>query len=148
MNRRERRAQWLTHHRGEASARGDAGASSTLRREPRAADREARHTHDRRAARIESNTALRLASPVAGSLRLHIEEVVLHGFNPRGRYAVGDAIQHELTRLLTERGLPTSLIAPRASEQLDAGAFHTAPNSRPHALGAQVARAVYGGLKR
>jgi hypothetical protein len=79
---------------------------------------------------------------------LHIEEVVLHGFNPRERYTVGDSVQQELTRLITERGVPSSLIAPRTSEQLDAGIFHASSNLRPHTLGAQVARAVYGGLKR
>ena len=147
MNRRERRAQWLAHHRGDAGAGGEASAPGTPRREPRAADHTARPAQGHRAARVESHVGLRLASPAPASLRLHIEEVVLHGFDPRGRYAVGDAVQRELTRLLTERGLPSSLGAAGAAERLDGGAFHAAPDSRPQALGAQVARAVYGGLK-
>ena len=142
MNRRERRAQWLAHHRGDASAGSDAGASGTLRREPPAAAGQGlRDTHDQRAGRVETVR-------VVGSLRLHIEEVVLHGFDPRERYTVGDAVQQELTWLMTERSVPSLLDAPRLAERLDAGTFHVTPNSRPQALGAQVARAVYGGLKR
>ena len=148
MNRREHRAQWLAHHRGEAGMIAEAGAPRAPRRESLPAGHAARDMHGQRAGLVESHAALRVESPAAGPVRLHIEEVVLHGFNQRERYTVGDSVQQELTRLMTERGVPSSLIAPRTSKQLDAGAFHVAPNSRPEGLGAQVARAVYGGLKR
>jgi hypothetical protein len=142
MNRRERRAQWLAHHRGEA------GAPRAPRRESLPTGHAARAAHDQRAGRVEGRAALRVESPVAGPVRLHIEEVVLHGFNPRERYTIGDSVQQELTRLMTDRGVPSLLDAPRSAERLDPGTFHVTPNSRPPALGAQVARAVYGGLKR
>jgi hypothetical protein len=73
--------------------------------------------------------------------------VVLHGFDPRGRYAVADAVQHELTRLLTERGVPAPAGGERGAGRVDGGSFRVPPDPRPKALGAQVARAVYGGLK-
>ena len=79
--------------------------------------------------------------------RLHVGEVVLHGFNPRERYMLADAIQWELTLLLAERGLPSWLPGSGAVERLDGGAFAVAPHRRPTALGAQVAQAVYRGLE-
>lgn len=127
MNRRERRAAWAARHHRDA----------------RLERPEERHTPGR--ARVHLGPHAAAAAPA--SVRLHIEEVVLHGFDPRGRYSVGDAVQHELTRLLTEHGLPTALFEARGAEQLDAGTFDSARDARPHALGAQVARAVYGGLK-
>lgn len=80
-------------------------------------------------------------------LRLQVNEVVLHGFNPRERYALGDAIQQELSLLLADRGLPGWLAGAGVIERLDGGAFAPAPDSRPLALGAEVARAVYRGLE-
>ena len=34
------------------------------------------------------------------TLRLHIEQLVLHSFDPHDRYAIADAFQQELSRLL------------------------------------------------
>ena len=151
MNRGERRSHWLAHHRSKFAA-GESHAPVTPGREAQAAGQEARHAQGHLpTARVESHNASRFATPAAGSLGLHIEEIVLHGFDPRGRYAVGDAVRQELARLLNERGAPSSLGATAATETvgwLDAGSFRAAPNARPQTLGAQVARAVYGGLKR
>ena len=152
MNRRERRAHWLAHHRSKVAAVSESPAPVTPRPEAKAAGQEARHAGGHLpAVRVESHNASRLATPAASSLGLHIEEIVLHGFDPHVRYAVGDAVQRELSRLLNERGAPSSLCATAATEtvgRLDAGSFSAAPNARPQTLGAQVARAVYGGLKR
>jgi hypothetical protein len=152
MNRRERRAHWLAHHRGELAATGEARPPAMSRPESQLARHEARPAQSQfTAVRAETRHASRLANPAVGSLGLRIEEIVLHGFDPRGRYAVGDAVQQELARLLIERGAPSSLAATAATEiveRLDAGAFRAAPNARPQTLGAQVARAIYGGLKR
>lgn len=136
MNRRERRAEWHARHRGDAVAG----------REQQAAANAERHTQARARLYLGARDAAHSATSPA-SISLHIEEVVLHGFDPRGRYAVADAVRHELTRLLTERGLPPSRGTARGAERLDAGSFHTARDTRPQALGAQLARAVYGGLK-
>ncbi len=40
---------------------------------------------------------------------LHIEELVLHGFSPGDRFRIGEAVELELTRLITEQGIPSSL---------------------------------------
>ena len=81
-------------------------------------------------------------------IELHIEELVLHGFAPGGRYAIGDAVEHALTRLFGERGLGSSSIEGRECAHLNAGDVHVAPASPPEAVGTQVAQAVYGGLTR
>ncbi|MBZ4400711.1 hypothetical protein OWM54_07380 [Myxococcus sp. MISCRS1] len=75
---------------------------------------------------------------------LHIDELVLHGVPASHREQVGEAVRVELTRLLTERGLPQGLSG--AVPRVDAGAIHTRPHAAPQSLGVQVAQAVYAGL--
>ena len=79
---------------------------------------------------------------------LHIEELVLHGFAPGDRHVIGEAVEHELARLLTERGLASSPIASRESARVNGGDVHIAPDAKASSVGAQVAQAVYGGVTR
>ncbi|HUW68079.1 MAG TPA: hypothetical protein VMW20_08525 [Candidatus Nanoarchaeia archaeon] len=81
------------------------------------------------------------------NIELNIEELVLHGFSPGDRYRIGEAVEQELTRLLADRGVPQSLERNREVANMDGGAFEVAPGSRPQVVGAQVAKAVYGGLR-
>jgi hypothetical protein len=132
MNRGERRAQWRARYR---AAQG----------------RQLRDSPDERAAGGETHAAIRVGSPACGAVRLHIEEVLFDGFSPHGRYAMSDAIRHEFTGLLIERGVPAALGAATGrlgKARVDAGAFRVATGSRPQALAAQVAQAVYRGLSR
>jgi len=80
------------------------------------------------------------------NVELHIEELVLRGFAPGDRYRIGEAVERELTRLLADRGVPQSLAEVGEIASVDGGAFEVAPGSRAEAVGAQVAKAVYGGL--
>jgi hypothetical protein len=76
-------------------------------------------------------------------IEVHIEELVLQGFVPGHRWRIGDALEHELLRLLEKKGLP--------------GAWRTNPetlNTRairltsPSETGKRIAGAVYrGGAK-
>lgn len=81
------------------------------------------------------------------NLELHIEELVLHGFAPGDRHRIGDAVERELSRLFAEHGLPPNFETGFESPRLDAGSFNFAPGSKPEAIGAEVARALYGGLE-
>jgi hypothetical protein len=64
-------------------------------------------------------------------VRLRIDELVLHGFDPRDRHAIGDAVRDKLTRLLS---------AGDASRQIDA----TIPNVRDvAAIAAGIARETH-----
>jgi hypothetical protein len=86
------------------------------------------------------------------NIELHIEELVLHGFAAKDRYAIGAAVQRELQRLFAEQGVPQPLQPLQPPGQgcelvgLDGGAFTLKPGAPAHTIGVQVARSVYGGL--
>ena len=85
------------------------------------------------------------------TLRLHIEELVLHSFDPHDRYAIADAVQRELSSLL-EVSLgsePAARFADSAHyAHLDAGSFQVKDGAKARSIGAGIANAVYGGLSR
>lgn len=82
------------------------------------------------------------------NVELHIEDLLLQGFEPWHRYRIAWAVERELGRLLGEDGVPASLAGARRVARLDGGAFEVVAGAAPEAIGAQVARAVYGGVKR
>jgi hypothetical protein len=82
------------------------------------------------------------------AVELRIEELVLDGFAAYDRYRIGAAMEAEMTRLLAEQGVPLSLARDGEIARLDGGAFEMAAHSRAEVIGAQVARALYGGLNR
>ena len=82
------------------------------------------------------------------SVELRIEELVLHGFEPGDRYAIGDAVERELTRLFAEQVMPPSLAATVERPHVNAGDVRVAPEFKPQHVGAQVANAIFGGLAR
>ena len=82
------------------------------------------------------------------NIELHIEELVLHGFAHGDRYRIGEAVEQELTRLLADRGVPESLAQGGEVANVDGGVFEVAPGARADVVGAQVAQAAYGGLRR
>ena len=82
------------------------------------------------------------------NIELNIEELVLHGFSPGDRHRIGEAVEQELTRLLAEWGVPQSLELGGEIGYVDGGAFEVAQGSRAQIVGAQVAKAVYGGLRQ
>ena len=79
-------------------------------------------------------------------IELRIEELVLHGFAPGDRYRIAEAVERELSRLLADQGVLESLERGGGIASVDGGAFDMTPGSRAEAIGAQVAKAVYGGL--
>jgi hypothetical protein len=82
------------------------------------------------------------------NIELHIEELVLHGFAPGDRYRIGEAVERELARLLADQGVPQSLERGGEIASVDGGAFDMAQGSRADVVGVEVAKAVYGGLRR
>ena len=88
------------------------------------------------------------SSPPPHSIELHIEELVLYGFEPAERYAIGEAVERELTRLFAEYGVPPSLRQGGEVARLSGGAFDAASSARAEELGSRIAQAVYGGLGR
>lgn len=82
------------------------------------------------------------------NVELHIEELVLHGFAPGDRYRIGEAVERELQRLLTEQDAPHLFGGDVGLTQIDAGTFNLEPSAKSDAIGAQVAQAIYGGMNR
>jgi hypothetical protein len=82
------------------------------------------------------------------NIELHIEELTVHGFSGADQSHIGEAVKKELSRLLLERGVPPSIVRDAETARLDGGEFEVKPGSGAEAIGAQVARAVYGGLSR
>lgn len=74
-------------------------------------------------------------------IEVHIEELVLHGFDPGTRWNVADALENELRGLLAERGIPPAWHAN--PERIDTGAVRASAQSRPAVAGTEIARAVY-----
>ncbi|MET0646930.1 MAG: hypothetical protein ABW208_09945 [Pyrinomonadaceae bacterium] len=80
-----------------------------------------------------------------GAIRLHIDELVLHGFEPADRAVLGAALETELARLLAA-GDAESLTRANQISRLDGGAFEMPTHASPEVAGTRLARAVYGGL--
>jgi len=82
------------------------------------------------------------------NLELEIEELVLDGFPAADRDRIARAVHGELERLFAEGGVPPSLEAGGNVAKIDGGSFEAAPNASPEAVGAQVARGLYGGMRK
>ena len=80
------------------------------------------------------------------AVKVHIEELVLHGFASADRARIAASVQHELARLIGEGGLPVGQ-HPLALDRIDGGAFKVKPGAKPQATGAEIARAVFRTLQ-
>jgi len=79
-------------------------------------------------------------------VELIIDELVLHGFSPGDRRAIGDAVQSQLETLLAEQA-----IAPARDISIDRLAAQqaiVAPGAKAQTIGSKIGRAIHGGLPR
>lgn len=90
----------------------------------------------------------RSANDLHRAVELHIDELVLNGFAPADRYRIGAAVQSELTRLITELGVPSAIAHEGEMAQLDGGTLQIEPGSRAEMIGVHLAQAIYGGLRK
>ena len=74
-----------------------------------------------------------------------IDELVLHGFSPADRDVIGDALQRELGRLVTGSQLGEQA-STRSIDTVRTPRPVISAQARPAVVGAQAARAVFGGL--
>jgi hypothetical protein len=77
---------------------------------------------------------------------LHIEELALDGFASTQRHAIAEAIQLNLTEMLSASRPPIGLNRSAEIESLSCGCFHMPAGSRADKVGTQVAQNVYRGL--
>ena len=83
----------------------------------------------------------------SSSVELYIEELVLRRFVPSDHYSIGEVVERELSRLLTEQATP--VLTKRADmAQLDCGSFHMLPGANVEAVGVQETQAIGGGLTK
>jgi hypothetical protein len=107
------------------------------------------HWRQQNRARVAASAPLRNEPHSTNrAITLHINELVLHGFPPQTRHAIGDAAQSELTKLLSATGLPEFAKTQANSPAIDGGSFKLTPATRPGAVGSLIANAVYGGHRR
>ena len=79
-------------------------------------------------------------------IEVHIEELILHGFEPSNRWRIGDALQEELQGLLAAKGIPSLWLS--SPERIDAGIISSANLTKHAQAGAEIAGAAYrGGLR-
>lgn len=81
-------------------------------------------------------------------VELHVEEMMLDGFEPAQRYAFGEAFESELGRLFAERGVPAGLIQDIEIAHLNGGEINLAPGAPADDAGIRLARTIYGGFDR
>jgi len=99
----------------------------------------------RRDRRLANLRQLRQVSP---RVEVTVDELVLHGFQPSERYAIGDAFQQELERLFAGAGLGPAFRRDAELPRLDAGRVSLSPRAQPASVGTQVARAVHGAMTK
>lgn len=78
------------------------------------------------------------------SIEIYIDKLVLHGFAASDQYSIGSAIQEELSRLFTERGVPSSFQRGGNIEVLNGGQFQRSGSRE--ITGAHIAGLVYESL--
>lgn len=81
-------------------------------------------------------------------IEIHIDALNLHGFPAKDRYRIAEAVQQELGRLLTERGLPASFRTGTSVPQLQTGAFEMQQHSPATQTGQGIAAALYNGFQQ
>lgn len=82
------------------------------------------------------------------NIELNIEELVLHGFERGDKHRIAQAVQQELTNMLSKNLNDNLLIKPGEHYRIDAGQFELQADAKPEQIGAHIASAVYGGLPR
>jgi len=85
---------------------------------------------------------------VTPRLTVHIDTLVLQGFPLAQAHAIARSLERELARLLARGERPFAPAGAAYLPRLDGGQISLASDAGPRAVGARLARAVYGGLSR
>jgi hypothetical protein len=80
---------------------------------------------------------------VGDVIHVHIDELVLHGFDARDRHAIRDAVQTELRQLLAQPVRPQWVTRGVRDARRDAGAFVAVQAPSGARLGAGIASRIY-----
>ncbi len=77
------------------------------------------------------------------NIELHIEELLLTGFPRAQRHRIAEALQSELSRLMSDADMGKTFMKDSHHPQLPGGSFAVQAGQRPEAIGRQIAGAVY-----
>lgn len=80
------------------------------------------------------------------NIELNIEELVLHGFERGDKHRIAQAVQQELTNMLSKSLKDDYLIKSGEHYRFDAGQFELQADAKPEQIGAHIANAVYGAI--
>lgn len=83
-------------------------------------------------------------TPAPAGVRLHIQRLVVTGFDVRDQAGLRGAVQEELARLLAE----SHGFQPPSARHVQAEPFRAQPHASAPDLGRQIAAAVHGGITR
>ena len=80
------------------------------------------------------------------NVEIHIDRLVLDGvqLDPTGQRLLGAALRAELTRLIAQGGVQSSL--PGVEPRMTAAPIAIGAGCGPLQMGVQLARSVYGGI--
>ena len=81
------------------------------------------------------------------SFEIAIDELILDGFSPAERYVIAEALERELTNLLTEHDFAPGETRGTDIDRLNAGQVHLRPQVTPDAVGEKVAGAVFNSIQ-
>ncbi len=81
------------------------------------------------------------------SVKLHIEELVLHGFSPHDRHNIGEAVERELQRLLFASPILAGTVQDQNIERMDGGSFRLSSSAPAGTVGAQIASVVHSTVR-
>lgn len=80
------------------------------------------------------------------NIDLQIDELILRDLPYRNRQRIAAALKCELTRLITEQGLPPTLAQGGNIPQIDIRNLSIPTHAKPNVIGVEIARQVYGNL--
>jgi len=82
------------------------------------------------------------------TIEVYIDKLVLHGFAPHQRQDIAAAVEAELTRLLTERGIPNTLQSGGNIPVMNAANFSVNKNFKGKTIGSKIANSVYKSFRK
>ena len=78
---------------------------------------------------------------------LHIDKLVLRGFNHEDRQGIAEGLQQELVRMFADPQAAQQLTANGDVSRLRIGSIRIGQNSKPQHVGSQVAQGIGKGMK-
>jgi hypothetical protein len=79
-------------------------------------------------------------------IEVHIEELILHGFEAGNRWRIADALQQELRGLLTAKGVPSLWLSN--PERIEGRTIPSTILTKPAQAAAEIAGAAYRGGRK